>query len=85
MVRLEHIVRNGNTISFEAYVEDCEVVIPLVLDTEKRDFINNFELPEGYGDCKINVVMAKFRLLDMVEEGKLEDGSAEDCITVMWY
>lgn len=79
MINLKQIKKINNTIECYAYIEDCEEAIHLTLDLSKREF-KDYILPNGYEWCKTHIAHAKFALLKMDDENKIEQERL-----IMWY
>ncbi|MCD7864021.1 MAG: hypothetical protein LUG61_11100 [Lachnospiraceae bacterium] len=79
MIKLEHIKRNENTVTCDAYVEDCKTAMPLALDVSKKEF-EKYDFPAGYEWCRSHIAHAKRRLLKMIETDNFE----KECL-IMWY
>ncbi len=79
MIKLKKITKTDTTITCTAYVEDCKLPLHLTLNLLTKEF-NDYHLPPGYEWCQSHIAHAKFKLLKMVDENKLED----EC-TIMWY
>ena len=80
MIRLKNIEKKDNIITADAFVEDCNISVPFVCNTENWK-LEECVLPVGYEDCGGPLVMAKHclkRLLENNEELPKER-------LVMWY
>ena len=78
MIKLENINRKDNTITCEAFVEDCEEMIPLTFSISDGS-MKSGTLPEGYEWCAIHLRMARKALKKIAETP-----SNEKRKTIMW-
>lgn len=78
MIKLENINRKGNTITCDAFVEDCEEVIPLTFNVADGS-MKSGALPKGYEWCTAHLRMAKRTLKKIAETN-----SDEKRRTIMW-
>ena len=79
MIRLKNINKNGNTITCEAYVEDCRESIQLEFNITKQT-LSAEPLPKGYEYCKMHITHARRHLEKMAETGEIPPERL-----IMWY
>lgn len=79
MIRLTEIKRDNGKISCNAFVEDCKIAVPLLLD-EKTGELSSYHLPSDYEWCISHITHASKYLRSL--NGKPIES---DTHTIMWY
>lgn len=79
MIKLMEIKKNDNAVTCNAFIEDCNVAIPIVYDLNSRE-LSHGDIPEGYTWCSNHMKHARVRLEAMIREKTFPE-----TVTVMWY